>query len=70
MLSKHIVWDWNGTLLDDLHVVIEAANVSLGLFDIEGIDEDGYRDHFTRPVRASEPLTARSRVASSSIWIP
>lgn len=52
MASKHIVWDWNGTLLDDLHVVIEAANVSLGRFDIAAIDENAYRDHFTRPVRA------------------
>jgi phosphoglycolate phosphatase-like HAD superfamily hydrolase len=48
----HIVWDWNGTLLDDLHVVIEAANVSLGRLGIGPIDEEDYRDHFTRPVRA------------------
>lgn len=47
-----MVWDWNGTLLDDLHVVIEAANVSLSRFGLGPIDEDDYRDHFTRPVRA------------------
>lgn len=52
MESLHIVWDWNGTLLDDLVVVIEAANVSLARFGKGPIDEDGYRDHFTRPVRA------------------
>ena len=50
--GRHIVWDWNGTLLDDLHVVIEAANVSLGQLGIGPIDEDDYRNHFTRPVRA------------------
>lgn len=49
---RHIVWDWNGTLLDDLGVVIAAANVSLERFGVGPIDEDGYRDHFTRPVRA------------------
>jgi phosphoglycolate phosphatase-like HAD superfamily hydrolase len=52
MSQVHIVWDWNGTLLDDLPVVIEAANASIGLFGVGPIDEDGYRDHFTRPVRA------------------
>jgi len=51
-VSRHIVWDWNGTLLDDLHVVIEAVNRSMGLLGIDPIDEDGYRDHFTRPVRS------------------
>lgn len=48
----HIVWDWNGTLLDDLPVVILAVNASMAWFGVEPIDEDGYRDHFTRPVRA------------------
>ncbi len=52
VIQLHVVWDWNGTLLDDLEVVIEAANVGLSEFDIEPLDEDRYRDHFTRPVRA------------------
>lgn len=47
----HVVWDWNGTLLDDLEVVIEAANVGLAEYGIQPLDEDRYRDHFTRPVR-------------------
>jgi phosphoglycolate phosphatase-like HAD superfamily hydrolase len=51
-VSRHIVWDWNGTLLDDLHVVIEAVNRSMGLLGMDPIDEDAYRDHFTRPVRS------------------
>lgn len=50
--SLHIVWDWNGTLLDDLDIVVESLNVGTAAFDIPPIDEDGYRDHFTRPVRA------------------
>ncbi|MGB7861645.1 MAG: HAD hydrolase-like protein [Acidimicrobiia bacterium] len=52
MKRRHIVWDWNGTLLDDLPVVIEAANVSLGQYGEGPIDEDDYRNHFTRPIRA------------------
>lgn len=52
MSSFHVVWDWNGTLLDDLAVVIEAANVGLAEFEVGPLDEDLYRDHFTRPVRS------------------
>lgn len=52
MAHLHVIWDWNGTLLDDLEVVIDAANVGLSEFGIESLDEDRYRDHFTRPVRA------------------
>lgn len=52
MTSLHVIWDWNGTLLDDLDVVIEAANVGLVQFGVGPIDENLYRDHFTRPVRA------------------
>jgi phosphoglycolate phosphatase-like HAD superfamily hydrolase len=50
--SLHIVWDWNGTLLDDLEIVVESLNVGTAEFGVAPIDADGYRDHFTRPVRA------------------
>ncbi len=46
----HIVWDWNGTLLDDLAVVVAAVNVSLAELGAPPIDADTYRDHYTRPV--------------------
>lgn len=52
MTELHVVWDWNGTLLDDLEIVIEAANVGLAEFGVDPLDEDRYRDHFTRPVRS------------------
>lgn len=51
MRPMHLVWDWNGTLLDDLDIVIEALNVGTSSFGVAPIDHDGYRDHFTRPVR-------------------
>lgn len=51
MSRLHVVWDWNGTLLDDLPVIIEALNVGLGRLGLDPIDEHAYRDHFTRPVR-------------------
>lgn len=49
--ASHLVWDWNGTLLDDLPIVIRAVNRSIGTFGLDTIDADVYRDHYTRPVR-------------------
>lgn len=46
-----MVWDWNGTLLDDLHIVIDSVNSSIAAFGVGPIDADGYRDHYTRPVK-------------------
>lgn len=49
-MKRHIVWDWNGTLLDDLAVVVEAVNAGLISVGVDPIDADGYRTHYTRPV--------------------
>lgn len=48
---SHLVWDWNGTLLDDLPIVIEAVNRAIAPFGVNPIDATVYRDHYTRPVR-------------------
>jgi phosphoglycolate phosphatase-like HAD superfamily hydrolase len=48
---RHVIWDWNGTLVDDLPVVVAAVNVSLAAVGEKSIDADDYRDHYTRPVR-------------------
>ena len=48
---RHVIWDWNGTLVDDLPVVVAAVNVSLAAIGEGPIDADGYRNHYTRPVR-------------------
>jgi phosphoglycolate phosphatase-like HAD superfamily hydrolase len=49
--TRHVVWDWNGTLLDDLPIVIKAVNRSISALGESPIDADDYRDHYTRPVR-------------------
>lgn len=49
-VTRHVVWDWNGTLLDDLPVVVDAVNHALDTVGAPHIDADGYRDHYTRPV--------------------
>jgi len=45
-----VIWDWNGTLVDDLELVVDAVNLSLEDIGAEPIDADAYRTHYTRPV--------------------
>ncbi len=47
---NHVVWDWNGTLVDDLPIVVESVNAALAAIGEAAIDEHDYREHFTRPV--------------------
>lgn len=48
---KHIIWDWNGTLLDDVNIVIEAMNNLLKRRDLALLNIEKYRDIFTFPVK-------------------
>ncbi len=48
---QRVVWDWNGTLFDDLHVVVEAVNRGIAPWGVAPITLEDYRDHYTRPVR-------------------
>jgi phosphoglycolate phosphatase-like HAD superfamily hydrolase len=47
---RHIVWDWNGTLLDDLAVVVAAVNDTLATVGRRPITIEEYGAHYTRPV--------------------
>ncbi|MET7421316.1 HAD hydrolase-like protein [Dactylosporangium sp. NPDC005555] len=52
MLSavKHLVWDWNGTLLDDLKLVVDATNVCLATVGGPVITAEEHRRDFRRPI--------------------
>lgn len=50
-IYKHIIWDWNGTLLDDVHIVIDAMNSLLKRRRLPLLDIDKYKDIFTFPVK-------------------
>jgi phosphoglycolate phosphatase-like HAD superfamily hydrolase len=47
---KHLVWDWNGTLLDDLPLVVEATNASLALVGGRPVTADEHRRDYRRPI--------------------
>ena len=48
---KYILWDWNGTLLDDTQAAFDTLNVMLRERGAQPIEMDFYRDHFAFPVR-------------------
>lgn len=48
--GKHLVWDWNGTLLDDIEAVIGATNAAFAELGLEAITLARYRELYTVPV--------------------
>lgn len=47
----HIVWDWNGTLLDDTQAALDTLNDMLSRRGGRQIAMDFYRDNFSFPVK-------------------
>ena len=50
MKYKHIIWDWNGTLLDDTWLCVEGINKSLEKRSLQTITKEIYRKVFSFPV--------------------
>ena len=50
MKYDHIVWDWNGTLLDDLWLCIDSINSVLKSRNMPLVNKKSYRSIFTFPV--------------------
>jgi phosphoglycolate phosphatase len=48
---RHIIWDWNGTLLDDLDLSIEVMNTMLTRRDLPRLERARYHALFDFPVR-------------------
>jgi phosphoglycolate phosphatase-like HAD superfamily hydrolase len=58
---RHVVWDWNGTLLADQELVVEALNAVLADRGLPATDLATYQRLYTRPVRRFyERLFARA----------
>jgi len=47
---KHIIWDWNGTLINDVWLVVEIMNKMLKKRHLPRIDSKTYREIFDFPV--------------------
>ncbi|MBD3647020.1 MAG: HAD family hydrolase [Pseudomonadales bacterium] len=50
MQYRSIIWDWNGTLLDDVDVCLELANEILDEHGLPMLDVERYREIFDFPV--------------------
>ncbi len=47
----HIIWDWNGTIIDDVQLCVDIMNQLLAENNLPGIGLKTYRNIFTFPVR-------------------
>ena len=52
MDPKLLIWDWNGTIIDDTDLCIEIENELLRERGMREITKEWYLTHFTFPVRA------------------
>lgn len=50
-MRPHLVWDWNGTLFDDQHLVIDGLNAVLAEAGLDPVDLATYQRLYTRPVK-------------------
>ncbi|WP_066943434.1 HAD family hydrolase [Streptomyces lushanensis] len=58
--NTHLVWDWNGTILDDIDAVIGATNAAFADIGLEPITLDRYRELYCVPIpRFYERLMGR-----------
>jgi len=48
---KHIIWDWNGTIIDDVDLCVELINWLLSERNLKKISKDEYKNIFTIPVK-------------------
>lgn len=56
----HLVWDWNGTLLDDIHAIVGATNAAFAEVGLAPITMEQYREMYCVPIpRFYERLLGR-----------
>ncbi|WP_246150403.1 HAD family hydrolase [Streptomyces qinzhouensis] len=48
--GPHLVWDWNGTLLDDMTAVVGATNAALEAVEFGPITVEEYRSWYCIPI--------------------
>jgi phosphoglycolate phosphatase-like HAD superfamily hydrolase len=66
-MLQNIIWDWNGTLLDDVWAVVEATNYSLQGYGVHELSIADYRRMFKRPIKSFHDALV-GRPLSASEW--
>jgi phosphoglycolate phosphatase-like HAD superfamily hydrolase len=49
-MRAHIVWDWNGTLFDDIDAVVAASNAAFAEIGLAPLTVEQYRETYRIPV--------------------
>ena len=49
---SHIIWDWNGTIIDDAQLCVDLVNSLLDLYGLKRVDLNFYRNNFQFPVKS------------------
>jgi len=49
--QQHVIWDWNGTLLDDLNACVETINRMLSKRSLPILNAARYQEVFGFPVK-------------------
>jgi phosphoglycolate phosphatase-like HAD superfamily hydrolase len=65
--ARHVVWDWNGTLLDDNHAVLAAVNTVCAMYECSPVTLDEWRAVFSRPILACYEKVL-SRALTEADW--
>ncbi|RIL06203.1 MAG: hypothetical protein DCC75_11040, partial [Proteobacteria bacterium] len=47
---KHIIWDWNGTLLDDVELSLDIMNKQIGKYGLPSVSVEEHREKFVFPI--------------------
>lgn len=66
-VDRHLILDWNGTLIDDLDAAVAGVNLVLAGQNLAPIDRDIYRNNFGFPI---QEFYARIGVDFSKITFP
>lgn len=48
---RTVIWDWNGTLLDDIDLCVETINLLLSKRNLSPLDTHKYKEVFSFPVK-------------------
>jgi phosphoglycolate phosphatase len=48
---RHIIWDWNGTLFNDVNLSIDLINNILTCMELKPLSPYGYKNIFTFPIK-------------------
>ena len=51
MKIKNIIWDWNGTLVDDAYLFVDIMNLTLERHGLPQIDLHDYKNKFCFPIK-------------------